>query len=457
MKKNIISNHEAISATAARFLSYAVDQRQCLKKLNLLGGAVHPAFPSYKYVLHSWPWFISPATKTMLEACISRIPKLVNKAILLEFKSDYHAFAQFYSLPEVLARLFLGQGVDTRYVMQRTDAILTETGLKIVELNVGSRIGGWWINWMDGQYRKQPELAPFFRDVACETRNIPYWCMEFVVRSVIEKRLQAQGSVNVLMIVEPTFMEIAEGLAKVYFDQALDKYGCAGSMQFATSFDVLEFRSDIVWSNGLRLSALLFANNEGLLPPQQLYRSCFANQIFWPDDPLYNILADKRSLAVLKNQRDNAAFSDADRATIDQFVPWGAALSPQQVFFEGKKQDLRTLVTCQRDKFVIKVARGSQGDDVFVGKHQPADDWQRIVDRAFSEGGWLVQECCLSLPFYGQTDEGGFGEFDVIWGVFGFGDSYGGCWLRLMPKDAGDGVINCAKGAEETIVYEVAE
>ena len=45
----------------------------------------------------------------------------------------------------------------------------------------------------------------------------------------------------------------------------------------------------------------------------------------------------------------------------------------------------------------------------------------------------------------------------IIWGLFAFGDRFGGSWLRLMPPDDNDGVINSAVCAQESIVYEMEE
>jgi hypothetical protein len=42
--------------------------------------------------------------------------------------------------------------------------------------------------------------------------------------------------------------------------------------------------------------------------------------------------------------------------------------------------------------------------------------------------------------------------------LFVFGEAFGGCYLRMMPKQsAGPGVINSKQGAKEGIVFEVDE
>ena len=42
----------------------------------------------------------------------------------------------------------------------------------------------------------------------------------------------------------------------------------------------------------------------------------------------------------------------------------------------------------------------------------------------------------------------------LIWGAFGFGDTFGGVWVRMSDIENNTGAINSATGAVEVIVYE---
>jgi hypothetical protein len=66
-----------------------------------------------------------------------------------------------------------------------------------------------------------------------------------------------------------------------------------------------------------------------------------------------------------------------------------------------------------------------------------------------------VQEHVESRPYLYQLGEQGSAVHDVIWGLFCFGNLYGGAFLRMLPKGSGDGVINSARGATEGILLEV--
>ena len=237
------------------------------------------------------------------------------------------------------------------------------------------------------------------------------------------------------------------------FERALRDHGCEGWIRFRRSLSEVTFTADGAFLDGERVGAVVSSEDN---PPVALFRACLAGQVLWSDSPIELALADKRSLAILYRHRNDPSFNEAERRAIETFLPWAAPLRAGPVEFEGQTTDLPSLLLRQKDRFVIKVARGGQGNDVFVGKHQAPHEWMRLVMRGLNEGTWLVQEFCRSLPFYGQQGESGYGVFDVVWGVYGFGDVYSGCWLRLMARDSGNGVINSDKGAEESIVYEVA-
>lgn len=456
MEKEIIDNHSGISATSVDFLDYAVRQGGCLGKLNLLDDDLPPMLRHYEYRLHSWPWFVSPGTVHMLKDCVEKIPRLIVRAIQLEFAKDVQRFCNFYGagVGDVIAESVLGGMLDTRFVSQRTDAILTDRGLKIVELNLGFRIGGWQIQWMDPQYRKQSQLKAFIENLNCRSRDIPYGYMSYLIRSMREKNLLVDGRANVVFVIDDAFLSMdGPRMIGTVYEQALRDHGCEGSIHFKTDLSELTFNEDGVSIEGERLGAVVSSHES---PPVQLYRACLSNQIVWSDNPAEWVLADKRSLALLYKRRKDPSFTEEERQIIEVFLPWATPLCPGQVEFDGRMEDLASLLFRLKDRFVIKVARGGKGDDVYVGKHQNIHDWMRLVLRGMAEGDWLVQEFCRSLPFYGQSGDSGYGIFDVVWGIYGFGDEYSGSWLRLMERDAGNGVINSDKGAEESIVYEVA-
>ena len=52
----------------------------------------------------------------------------------------------------------------------------------------------------------------------------------------------------------------------------------------------------------------------------------------------------------------------------------------------------------------------------------------------------------------------GYIKHEVVWGLFVFGQEYAGGFLRIIPKTENiKGIINTARGAYETVFFEVDE
>ena len=459
IEAEIAANHAKVSETALEFLNYATLEGNCLVRLHLLDDDLPRLLRTYKYPLHSWPWFVSHSLIKTLEECVGRIPDLILRALSLEFGRDYRRFQQFYSMPEVLAALVLSGGMSGRYLAQRTDAIMTANGLKILELNAGSSFGGWQIQWMDRQYRKQQSLSTFLETRQCHSRNIPLGFMEFLIRTTSEMGLTSNGEANALFVMtdhDADEFASLDGPAEIkgIYDAAIASAGLSGTLEFSSTFQGIQFDRDGVYYLGKKLACVMSPNVDQP-PPTELFRASFSGQLLWTDTPLTSVFNDKRSLAILYQHRNSPAFNEAEKAAIEHFIPWSAPLRRGDVVFNGILQDMETMLLGNREKFVIKVANGARGENVLVGKYVSDIEWSTTVHQALRDELWVAQEYCRSLPYYGQLGECGHGLFDVVWGIFGFGNRYGGCWMRLMPRDSGKGVINSDKGAQEAIVYEV--
>lgn len=452
----IIANHRIASESAVRFLRYSVAEGHCLKKLDLLDDSLPGFLRHYPYPLHSWPWFIAQDLRDTLAQSVARIPELIYRAVRLEFGRDRRRFAAFYDISEVLAEIFLDSGMDMSQLMLRIDAMMTASGLKIMELNAGPDIGGWQIHWMDALYRKNEALKAFFATNACASRNIPLQYMKYLVRMARNHHPDGVANVAIVAGKRHAISELDITFQGV-FRAALQECDADGELFFESNLARMEFEPDTVRLDGKVLGAIAtYRFGTDITPPIDLYRAFFRGRIYWPDNPFVSIIGDKRSLAIVNGHKHSDIFTDEERRLIEAFVPWGAMPGSKEVELGRTGLSLEVLLKRQHD-LVIKAARGAQGNDVFVGRYQSAESWRDMAARALSEPMWLVQEYCDSLPFYGQAGEEGYSIHDVIWGVFGFGGEYGGCWLRLSRKGEGDGVINSAKGAQEAIVYEVVE
>lgn len=457
MKPEIIKNHAQLSAVAEEFAYFAQANKQFLEPISLTNADIPKMLQHYEYPLNSWPCFINGETKQILDECVTEVPKLIYKALKLEFNQQPKRLAEFFNIPEILASLFLDGKIDMVESAQRIDAIWTESGLKVMEVNVGSTIGGWQIQWVEQLYRNQEGLSSFFNKYECFSRNIPHLYFDFLVKKV-QSLANFSGEVDILLVTDKVFYENElEDTLKVFFDSALEKYGLRGNLYVENSYQDVTFQLNSVYFKGKKLGAITSTHylDGNIKVPQELYRAYLANQVFWPDNPYCMIIGDKRSLSILYQYIEHSNFTPDEQRCIKKYLPWTTVISDKQVEYKGRQYNLIELLVNNKDEFVIKIGQGLKGDDVYVGKFQTNQAWQKIVQNAIADNSsWLVQSFCESLKYYGYGDKA-FSLYDVVWGIFGFGRDYGGCWLRLMGEECEDGVINSARGAQETIVFEV--
>lgn len=459
MDPQVVKNHALASRSAVEFLHYAVTEEQCLDRLTLLDESLPGFAGHYEFPLQSWPWFINGQARDMLQTSACRIPALIYRALQAEFAGDTPRFSAFYGLPEILGEIFLQSGMDLSQLIVRVDAVLTSRGLKIMEINTGPNVGGWQVQWIEQQYRKHPKLAPFFASTKTRSTNIPLEYFKQIVRQGLLSLDQQDLPVNVVFVIErdrvaPTLQQ----LLREVFQDALRELNATGELFFEHDFGQLRFDQTIPFLRGKRLAAIVsYRAKSEVPPPTELYRCFLSRKVYWPDNSFIPVIGDKRSLSIVNKHKDSALFTDEERRLIEAYIPWSAPILHGIVNYQGVSSDLKTLLIERQADFVVKIAHGYAGRDVFVGRFQSAQEWREAVERAFIDGEWLAQEYCESLPFYGQAKERGYAVHDVVWGIFSFGLQYGGSWMRLMPKNTGDGVINSAKGAMETVVYEVDE
>jgi hypothetical protein len=123
--------------------------------------------------------------------------------------------------------------------------------------------------------------------------------------------------------------------------------------------------------------------------------------------------------------------------------------------YHDESVSLPDFLISARDRLVLKLGIGFAGKDVNVGKFTPADEWNECVRTALSDGGWIVQEYLESHPYIFADGEGALQTQDIVWGMFCFGNRYGGGYLRMLPKGVRRGVVNTTGGAVEGPIFEV--
>ncbi|MEV4511079.1 hypothetical protein AB0K00_19150 [Dactylosporangium sp. NPDC049525] len=148
----------------------------------------------------------------------------------------------------------------------------------------------------------------------------------------------------------------------------------------------------------------------------------------------HGITANKGSLALVSQLRDDGRLSAEEAAAVDRILPWTRRLTPE----------LLPRCRADRQRLVLKPGSGSSGAGVTAGWEVTDAEWEQALTAALA-GSFVVQERVSGAP---ETVPDGAGTSDwlPVWGVFVFEQGYAGTLIRVSRVDAG-AVVNEATGS----------
>jgi uncharacterized circularly permuted ATP-grasp superfamily protein len=106
-------------------------------------------------------------------------------------------------------------------------------------------------------------------------------------------------------------------------------------------------------------------------------------------------LAHKKAFfAVLTDERNEALFSDDERAVIAAHVPWTRILADTDTVLNGRRQPLLRLAEDHRDSLVLKPNDEYGGTGVTLGWETTPSDWRAALNSALNTppATWIIQE-----------------------------------------------------------------
>jgi uncharacterized circularly permuted ATP-grasp superfamily protein len=195
----------------------------------------------------------------------------------------------------------------------------------------------------------------------------------------------------------------------------------------------------------------------GIVPPA-FAKAYKAGNVIIYNGHITGLMSNKFNLAVLSENQDSHIFTREERDIIKGHIPWTRKISPGETTFGGKKINLEDFIRSNREQLVLKPSIGFGGKEVHIGQNMNETRWKQVVKTAIREKVWLVQELVESDSYLYQVGENGCGPHHAVWGFFVFGSRYAGGWVRVIPVyGKGAGVINTARGAEESVIFEIDE
>lgn len=415
----------------------------------------------YEYPVSRWPVVISAGLAGVLSKLTVTLPKLLSQIPSLYFNDDLKQIADFYFQGnEMIAEFAVMCHEKNIEVGTRLDLTLTGDGFKVLEINIGSSIGGWQVHTFESVIRHlHAPLADAATSGDFTSRNTQVIYIEFLVDKILEYVAEVEDEINVFIETGETDETLLKNVSKFFntlLQQECKKRGLRGQA-YVGSTKLLSAGSDgdIVLDDKVMHAVLVFntAGDERRIS-QLMLRPFMMDKVYYPDHIGLVIEKNKANLAILRELAEQGKFSAEENELVLNHIPWTSIVKDRQVIFKGATHPLLQLLRDNKDQFVIKDAVGMQGKDVFIGKFVSADEWEKVIQLALQTNAFIVQEFSDSLDILAPNSNNEWVPHKLIWGAFGFGSTYGGVWVRLSSMKTSKGVINSATGAVEAIVFE---
>ena len=458
IKKEIYAAHKGLSTCSSEFLEFAKNNPDALKRSNFNSILLDEQFKEKP--IQPWPAFVNKKTREEMEKAAVKVCKLIKRIPERIFASDFFKISDYYEIPiERVELLFYGiQDEDIEHLLARGDFIFSSNGLKCVEFNVDSNLGGWELDLLESLYINNPIIAAFLKKNGVRIRKNTFFplFLEFLVNRALNKFSNRMERLN-LALVLPEYREVnaqsyLTGLYRNLLKQKRD--GLMGNIIICL-FDDLNVVDDCVFYKDEKIH-IVVEMTDGIVPFMILHAAKSGNILLY-NGPISKIMSNKLNLALLSEHEHSYIFSLEERELIKKYIPWTRKIIPTNTTYRNQEIPLIEFIRSNKDEFVIKPAGGYSGEEVHLGANVSEMEWDILIKRAVEEKSWVVQEYIESLSYLHQADEHGCVEHQAVWGFFVFGSQYAGGTVRILPGKGKKSVINVGQGAEKSIIIEVEE
>ncbi|MGW1775062.1 hypothetical protein [Streptomyces sp. NPDC002104] len=335
--------------------------------------------------------------------------------------------------------LFMDGPAEEAYAtcMARPDVLVSASGPKFLEFNIGSGIGG----VVDTALHSRAWTAAFGGPGRTPFRAVDPLAVrdEIFVRAVrdlrVEPAVAVLGSLRDYAHAPRSYFELQaqslrrRGLDAEFFEpeELPAVTGACGAPRFRLGlrhFTVLEWRD-----RGIGFAPVREALDAGctLLASQSAY-----------------LIANKKVLGWVSEGRP--WMTAADRQAVDRYLPWTRVVSDRAARWRGRDAPVSELLLGHPEDFVLKPAIGMSGQQVLIGRTCAPDVWRRAVRLAAAAEDHIVQEYVEPVPYAMEfMDENGCAtqraEVLPVFSPFLFDGRDGGCMVRYLPPEQ-EGVVS---------------
>lgn len=409
-----------------------------------------------------WPLFSDPDAVAALAPMTLGLDRLVKSVPERFFANDPARLSAFYGFFDpALMELIIAEPNGIAAAISRGDYIDSAEGFQILELNAGSYVGGWQLQGREGLYLACPPIARFLgrHGLRARHQNTIRLMFRHIVREALRSGVWNGGPLNLGLVIHPHKpIQVAIHSSELYNREyraalAEEREGLQGEVFLCGYADLEEGRQGLSY-RGARVHAVFDQHSER--PDPRGFRNLKRGSINLYSGPITLLLSDKRNLALLSENAGSEDFTASERDLLARHLPWTRQVLEGETLYCGRRVHLPELLAENRERFVLKEASSLAGKNVHIGRHLSPAQWHDAVRQALSarDRDWIVQEHVESRPYFFLDPDDQVVRHTVVWGLFAFGEIFGGVFLRLL-SDARGGIVNSAAGAEIGLLLEV--
>ncbi|GAA1171101.1 hypothetical protein F4556_006127 [Kitasatospora gansuensis] len=375
----------------------------------------------------------------------------------LLFGGDFAAFARAVGLTEVqVSAVLRGRGPAVSR-QTRADLYVDESGFKLLELNIGSAVGGMDNADMCRELLRHPVLADFAGSHGLGFVD----SLREQVNNVLAESGFGPGDRPVVALTDSP-----DGYRKMlpYMEELCDRWREFGLDAYPCHLGQLAPRDGRVWLGERPVDVIFrvfligdlvkYPEVPALMDPVLDAAERGEVRIFTPlDSAAY---ASKGALALLSDERNRGLFDAEVLASLDRILPWTRMVRPGSVTLEsGERVDLVEYALRHQRELVLKPTSLAGGDGVLLGWADGLgpEQWREQLLAAL-DGPFILQRRVTPTPELYPDENGELQPWTALWGVFTGAAGHGGAYIRATPASAAGQVVNVATGAHGGAVLQ---
>lgn len=448
-----------LSAVQDRFLEFVERNPEALDRTSFW--PLTEIEKLFRYPVQVWPLFIDESLRRKLAEASVAVSRLVRSLPVRVFENDPVRLGEFYghdtAQMETCAALCQRTSILDEAI-GRGDYLLTEDGrIQCLELNMAGSLGGVWetLFWVD-RYQQVPVLRRFLD----ETGTVPVYThsLRLAFEHLVDRSLDLAQNGELSMGIAVTGwsfpQEVWSRHGESSYRAALDRHGLDGALHQAPREAFTE-RGGELWLEGRRIHILLDGDLGVVSRP--MIRAQMSGRARVYNGAVTRVLSDKQNFALLSELAGSDLFTADERRDIALYVPWTRRLEPGFTTWRDERAYLPDLAVEMRERFVLKPSNGLGGEGILIGSRTAPEVWNAAVEAALGATGWLLQEAVEPAEHPLLERDLGCVPCRTVWGLFTFGNNYGGLFARMSPSTEPSGVVNTARGASLGLVLDVPD